>query len=333
MIKLWNKIIKENPRLERWDGMMRKMSLPGLDGVAVLDVYKFFSFEIKKNSLNLRARAIAFSFFLSLFPAILFILSLVPFILSFYGKVDMDTYVQNLLKSVTPSPDVFKFLWNFVHPILIEVAHKRPSLLTGTFLLTMFLSSNGVVAMMNSFDKSYDHYHQRTALMTRLVALKISMLLVALFIFSFVFVILGQNLLSWVFDLLHIHDKFTKALFTFVRFVSILLLFFFSISLIYYYGPATKKKYRFISTGSTIATVLSILASFGFSYYLNHFGRFGKLYGSIGTVMIILIWMNINAFVLLIGYEINAAIYYHHSIKQQHGEEPDEKRDEARQKL
>ncbi|MCW3128188.1 MAG: ribonuclease [Bacteroidetes bacterium] len=321
MIKLWKKLVRKNPHLEEWDQWMRTMTLPGLDGVAVFDVYKFFNYEIKKNSLNLRARAIAFSFFLSLFPAILFVISLVPFILSFYHKVDIDSYVQNLLRSVTPSPDVFKFLWNFIGPILKEVIHKRPSLLTGTFLLTMFLTSNGVVAMMHSFDKNYDHYKRRSALNTRFVALKISMLLVALFIFSLVFVVLGQNLLSWVFELLHIHDKFTRTLFTFIRFISIVLLFFFSISLIYYYGPATKKKYRFISTGSTIATVLSILASVGFSYYLNHYARYSKLYGSIGTVMIILIWFNINAFVLLIGYEINAAIYYHHSIKQRNTEE------------
>jgi membrane protein len=98
----------------------------------------------------------------------------------------------------------------------------------------------------------------------------------------------------------------------------IILLSLFSISLIYYYGPAVKKKYRFISTGSTLATVLSILTSVVFAYYLNHYARYSKLYGPIGTVLAILIWLNLNALVLLIGYEINVAIYYHRSIKQTH---------------
>lgn len=324
MIKLWKKLVAKNPHLEEWDTWFKTVSLPGLDGVAVADVYKFFIFEIRKNSLNLRARAIAFSFFLSLFPAILFILTLVPFLFQFYGKVGIDDYIQNLLRSVAPSPDVFKFLWNFVGPILKEVSSKRPSLLTGTFVLTLFLTSNGVVTMMHSFDKGYDHYVRRNPLKTRFIAIQISLLLVALMIFSFIFVVVGQSLLTWVFDVLHIRDQFTKFLFTFIRFVTIVLLFFFSISLIYYYGPATKKKYRFISTGSTIATVLSIVASVGFSYYLSHFSRYGKLYGSIGTVMIILIWLNINAFVLLIGYEINAAIYYHHSIRQRGQQEAEQ---------
>ncbi|MGG2305142.1 YhjD/YihY/BrkB family envelope integrity protein, partial [Salmonella enterica] len=88
--------------------------------------------------------------------------------------------------------------------------------------------------------------------------------------------------LEWFFKFIHITNKFTKSLFAFINYVSIILLFFFSISLIYYYGPATKTKYRFISTGSTLATVLSILTSIGFSYYLNHYARYNKLYGPIG---------------------------------------------------
>lgn len=318
MKKLWKKILRQNPHLEAWDQWLHVFTLPGLDGVAVYDVYKFFMFEIRQNSLSIRSRAIAYSFFLSLFPAILFIFSLVPYILGFYDPDNVNSYIIGLVKSISPSQDVFKFLWAQIGPLVTEFTHRRPSVLTGTFLLTLFLSSNGVVAMMNSFNKTYDTHHKRSAIMTRLVALKISVLLVVLFTFSIVLIILGQNILEWVFTLLHIHDSFTRMLFIFIRYVSIILLFFFSISLIYYYGPAVKKKYRFISTGSTIATVLSILTSIVFSYYLNHFARYSKLYGPIGTVLAILIWLNLNAFVLLIGYEINVAIYSNRSIKQKH---------------
>ena len=318
MKKIWKKILRQNPHLESVDDWLHVFTLPGLDGVAVYDVYKFFTAEIRQNSLSVRSRAIAYSFFLSLFPAILFIFSLVPYILSFYDPDNVNNYITSLVKSISPSTEVYKFLWNLIGPLVKEFTHRRPSVLTGTFLLTLFLASNGVVAMMNSFNKTYDTHHSRNFFTTRLVALKISLLLVALFIFSIVLIILGQNLLEWTFSMLHIHDSFTRMLFTFIRYVSIVLLFFFSISLIYYYGPAVKKKYRFISTGSTVATVLSILTSIVFSYYLNHFARYNKLYGPIGTVLAILIWLNLNAFVLLIGYEINVAIYYHRSIKQKH---------------
>ena len=320
MGKIWRKIVYANPHLEVWDEWMRVFTLPGLDGVAVFDVYKFFSFEIKQNSLVVRARAIAYSFFLALFPAILFIFSLVPFVLSFYDASDVDAYITHLIQSISPSPDVYKFLWGFIGPLIKEFTNKRPSLLTGSFLLTLYLMSNGVLSLMSSFDKTYENYTRRSFFMKQYVAMKISVLLVALFMFSILMVVMGQNVLEWFFNLIHITNKFTKALFAFTNYVSIILLFFFSISLIYYYGPATKTKYRFISTGSTLATVLSILTSMGFSYYLNHYARYNKLYGPIGTVMAIMVWLYLNAFVLLIGYEINAAIYHHRSIKQKHGD-------------
>ena len=316
MKKLWKKILDENPHLEQWDKWAHQFTLPGLDGVAMYDVFSFFSEEIKKNSLAARSKSIAFSFFLSLFPALLFIIGLIPYLLILFDMGDVNLYMKGLVKSISPSPDVFKFLWDFISPVIKEVTRKRPSLLTTTFLLTMFLMSNGVVAIMTSFDKTYENYQKRNGFQTRLVALKISILLVLLFIFSVVFVVMGEDILQWIFRALQIKNGFTKFLFVFIRYSSILLLFFFSISLIFYYAPATKKKYRFISTGATITTILSVLTSLGFSYYLTHFARYGKLYGPIGTVMIIMIWLQLNAFVLLVGYEINAAIYFHHSIRQ-----------------
>ena len=318
MNKLWKKIVHQNPHLEPLDKWLHVFTLPGLDGVAVYDVYRFFIHEIKRNSITIRSRAIAFSFFISLFPAILFIFSLVPFILGFYDPDNVNKYITGLIHSISPNQEVFKFLWDQIGPLVKQFTHKSPSLLTGTFLFTLILISNAVVAMMSSFDKTYDDYHRRNALMTRLVAMKISILLIGLFIFSIVLIVLGRNLLDWLFMLLHIHDSFTRVLFTLIRFLSIIMLSFLSISLIYYYGPAVKKKYRFISTGSTLATVLSILTSMVFSYYLNRYARYNKLYGSVGTVLAILIWLNLNALVLLIGYEINVAIYYHRSIKQKH---------------
>jgi membrane protein len=316
MSKIWQRVLNSYPHLEEWDARMRTWTMPGLDEVPLYDVYKFFIKEVRGNSLTLRSRAIAYSFFLSLFPALLFVFSLVPYILSFYNPDEVNSFIAGLVKSVSPSPDVYKFLWGFISPLIREFSNKHPSVLTGTFLLTLYLTSNGVVAMMSSFDKTYDNYKKRNTIMTRLVALKISILLVTLLICSMLLVVMGEDLLQWIFKHLQIKNVFTKGLFSLVRYASIIMMFFFSISFIYYYGPATKKKYRFMSTGSTIATVLSILTSIAFSYYLSHYARYNKIYGPIGTVIVIMIWLNLNAFVLLIGYEINAAIYYHGSLRE-----------------
>jgi membrane protein len=167
-----------------------------------------------------------------------------------------------------------------------------------------------------SFDKSYDHYKKRNAIQSRLVALKITSLLIVLFIFSFSLIIIGRDTLAFIFDVLKIKNAFSYFLINIVRYLLIGTMFFLSISLIYYYGPATKKKYKFISTGATVATILSILVSIGFSYWVNNFNKLNLIFGSIGTIMLLMIWLNVNAFVMLIGYEINASIYYNRTLRQ-----------------
>jgi len=316
--KVWEKILRENPHLEKWEEKMKEITLPGLDGVPLYRVAQFFISEIKSNSLAMRSKSIAYSFFLSLFPALVFIFTIIPYALVLINFPDLDVYILKTIKDISPSPEIFKFLKSFIEPLLTDLTrNKRPSLLTTTFLLTIFLTSNGVVAMMSSFDKTYEHYKRRNAIQTRIIALKITFLLVFLFTFSMVLVVAGQDILELIFGYVNLKNGFTNFLLNFLRYSIIILLFFFSISLIYYYGPATKKKYRFISTGATVATFLSIMASIGFSFYVKNFIKLNSLFGSIGTVMILLIWMNLNAFVLLIGYEINAAIYYHKQTRKE----------------
>ncbi len=312
MKKIWAKILLENPHLEKWDTWLRRFTLPGLDGVPVSRILEFFLNEMKTNSISTRSKSIAYSFFLSLFPALVFVFTLVPYFLSMINFTDLDVYLLGLIKDVSPSEEIYKFLKTFLEPLIRDLTkHKRPSLLTSTFILTIYLTANGVVAMMSSFDKSYGHYTKRNAFQKYYVALKITFLILILFTFSILLIVAGHDILQYILNLLSIRDVFVNILLNIIRYSVIILLFFFSISLIYYYGPATKKKYRFVSTGASVATFLSIVASIGFSYYLNNFIKLNTLFGSIGTIMVMLIWLNINAYVLLIGYEINAAIYYH----------------------
>ncbi len=309
----WAKLAERYPFLIDALVKAKTFTLPGFDGIAVYEVYKFFIAEIRANSLPTRSKAIAFSFFLAIFPALVFVFSLIPYLPYFN---DMDVKIMEFLRQVLPNKETFTFIQSFLEPLLRDLAkHKRGGLLTGSVLLVLFLTSNGVMAMMSSFDKSYDHYKKRNAIQSRLVALQITMLLVILFIFSLGLIILGQDLLAFVFDVLRIKSKFTHLLLNLIRYILILLMFFFAISLIYYYGPATKKKYKFISTGATVATVLSILVSFGFSYWVSNFNKLNVIFGSIGTIMLLMIWLNLNSFVLLIGYEINASIFYNTSLR------------------
>jgi membrane protein len=308
MKKLWKKLKQRFPFLIVWERKAKRVTLPGLEGIPVLEVYRFFIAEIRANSLPTRSKSIAFSFFLAIFPALTFVFSLLPYLPYFS---DLDTNVLNFLKQVLPNKESYNFIRSFIEPLLKDLAkHKRGGLLGGSVFLVLFLTSNGVLAMMNSFDKSHDHYRKRNAFQSRYVALKITFLLFFLFIFSIAMIVLGQELITLFCSWLHIQSKFTHLLLDMLRYALTILMFFFSISLIYYYGPATKKKYKFIYSGSTVATVLSVLVSVGYSYYVSNFSKLNVIFGSIGTIMLLMIWLNINAFILLIGYEINASIYF-----------------------
>lgn len=313
MLKIWAQLAERYPFLIDLVIKFKTLTLPGFDGIPVYDVFQFFIAEIRANSLPNRSKAIAFSFFLAIFPALTFIFSLIPYIPYFSN---MDVSILRFLKQVLPNKETFEFIKSFIQPLITDIAkHKRGGLLTGSIIMVIFLSSNGVMAMLSSFDKSYDHYKKRNGIQSRIIALKITFLLVVLFIFSITLIIMGQEFFGLFFSLLGIKNTFTHFLIYFVRYILIVLMFFFAISLIYYYGPATKKKYKFISTGATVATGLSILVSFGFSYWVSNFSKLNVIFGSIGTIMLLMIWLNINAFVLLIGYEINASIHYNTTLR------------------
>jgi len=322
MKELWARLAERYPFLIDLVVRLKTFTLPGFDKIPVYDVVRFFVAEIRGNSLGTRSKAIAFSFFLAIFPALTFVFSLIPYIPYLN---DLDVYIMNFLREILPDKDIYNFISSFTEPLLTDIAkHKRGGLLTGSVVLVIFLTSNGVMAILSSFDKSYDYYKKRNALQSRYIALKITFLLILLFIFSLILIILGQDFLAVILDALHIKSKVTQFLIGLLRYVLLILMFFFALSLIYYYGPATKNRYKFISTGATVATILSLVVSFGFSYWVSNFNKLNVIFGSIGTIMLLLIWLNINSFVLLIGYEINASIHYNASLRTKELEVKDE---------
>jgi len=309
MKSLWKKLTHRYPSLKKIESKARKLSLPGLDGVPLWDVLQFFIEEIQRSSLTIRARAIAFSLFLALFPAIIFFFSLLPYL----PMSEIADQSRNLIQQVLPKGVLLDFINNTITDLL---ERKKPGTLTFSFLFSLFFTSNGVLAMMAGFDKSYDDYKKRNALHTRLVALQITIILALLFVFSATLIVAGDSLIQLLLSYLNILNHFSGFLFNLLRYAIIILTFFYAISLIYYFGPARTEKFKIITTGSTLTTFLSILTSIGFSYWVQNFNQFNSLYGSIGTIMVLMIWFNLNALIILIGYEINVAIYRTKKIKQ-----------------
>ena len=286
----------------------RRFTFPGLDGVAFYDVLLFFINELKDRTLVTRAQAIAFSFFLAVFPFILFAFTLIPYLPIPHLRNDLIQIVNE----IAPNERALDYLKVTVIDV---IKNPRFGLLSIGFISAIYLSTNGVITMMRSFDKNHDIYYRRSFLKERYIAFKLTLLLFLLFAASIVIIIVGSILFNWLMTHFWFLDNFSKFIVLILRYLIIFLLFLYAISLIYYEGPAVAEKWKFITPGSLIATILSITISIGFSYYVKNFGNYNKIYGSLGTIIILQIWFYLNSLVLLIGFEINSSIYYNKSLK------------------
>ncbi len=177
------------------------------------------------------------------------------------------------------------------------------------FFLALIFSTNGLASMMSAFDATVNSIYRRSWLSQRFAA--ILMLLVLSFLLTLAIALLtgGQVVIQYLEDHFILHDRFTVYLITFGKWVVIIALFFFAYSFLYYMAPAKKSKWRFISAGGTLSTILSIFVFVGFTYYINNFSQYNKLYGSIGTLLIILLLIYVMSLILLVGFELNASIH------------------------
>ncbi len=296
-------------------------SLPGFFSVPIYDVLVFVYNETRRVALFTRANAIAFSFFLSLFPALLSLFTLIPFLLDIATNYvpeleNFNSILYEEIKRVMPG-QAGDVVFSFVQDITNQ---PRVGLLSFGFLLSIYFSSNGMLAMMQSFEKSYSMtFRRRSGLKKRLVAIVLVGILGVLLFASVIFIILGNIILDWLSALINWSVLETLAV-DLLRWLAILALYYVAIGILYRYGAATYRRFSMFSPGVTLASGLSILTSVAFSVYVDEFNRYdtyAKFYGSIATVIIVMLWMQLNALILLIGFELNASIAINRDLKQQ----------------
>jgi membrane protein len=282
----------------------KRITLPFFDGVPLYSVAIFFWRSIVDGSITTRASAIAYSFFLALFPAIIFLFTLIPYI----PIRNFQTELFQLIQSVVPA-STFKAIESTVVDI---ISRPRGGLLSLGFLMAVIFATNGISSIMAAFDATVHSIHRRTWLGQWLISVVLLAILLLLLALAISLVTGGQALLKYFEDHFQMFDWFTHFLLSVSKWVIIVALFFFAYAFLYYMAPAKKTKWRFISAGGTLATLLSIVALFGFTYYVRNFSQYNKLYGSIGTLLIILFLIYIMALIMLIGFELNASIYQAH---------------------
>lgn len=277
--------------------------LPGFGGVPLFDVVNFFIRQVQTIGMTERASAIAFNFVMAIPPAIIFLFTLIPYLpITQSFQLELYSLIRDVIPGEKDNAVLIGFLQDFIN-------NPRNGLLSLGFVLSLYFSSNAMMGIMRSFDKNYAGFTKRKGFSRRVVALKITGLLYLIVFASLGTLIARDVVLKW----LGIDNEWIISLIMNLRWFVIVLLFFFCISFIYRHAPSVQKKWRLINPGSILATFLMLLMTLALSWWVSHFAHYNQLYGSIGTVLIIMVLIFINSLILLIGFELNVSIYSLHS--------------------
>lgn len=282
----------------------KQIVLPGFEGVPLYDSFIFFFRQINRVGITERAAAISFNFVMALPAACICLVTLVPYLpVSDLFKEELVLLIRDF------SPN--KSVYNLAHSFLDDYFDKpRGGLLSFGFLLVMFYASNAMLGVIHTFDKSIYQYDTKSNfLRQRWRALKLTLIVLGLTI-GVVLVLIGQG---YLFELILKWLKIEGSGVVWIRILRWIVsvgLFFYGIALIYKFGPSVKKRWHTFSPGAIVATGLTILTTYSFAFWVNHFSSYNKIYGSIGTVLILMLLIYINSLILLIGFELNVSITY-----------------------
>lgn len=283
--------------------------LPGFEGVNLYAVVQFFYKQMQTVGITERASAVAYNFIMAIPPSFLFLFTLIPQ-LPFVSKRDIKEQLHGLIYEMVPAKVHNANLIRFVDSFLDDA---KIGLLSIGLVAALFFASNGMMGLMRSFNKNYIGFQRRTGLQERWMAIRLTVLIFSLVLGCLLLLITQGAMLKWF----GIQSAGWRTVIGYVRWIFILGLVFYSIAFIYKFAPAVQKRWQLSSPGAILATCLSVLSTLGFSYFVNQFGRYNALYGSIGTIMVLMVLIYINALVLLIGFELNVSIK---SLKTIHSE-------------
>lgn len=293
-------------KILRW---MKQSSLPGFGGIPAYDVLAFVIRETGKDDITTRANSAAFSFFLSIFPSLLFLITLLPY-------YPFGQEILALLEYELP-----KFLPGMVGDFIIDSIQDlkvpRGGLLSFGIIAALYFASNGMDSLFRGFEKyNVAAFRKRSWWERRLVAITMTLVLYFLLLATILLLIVGEYTVDLMIINLNL-GVFSHILITLFRYVLVLGILFLGISVIYKYGPAQKKRTKLFSPGALLATLFCILSTAGFGFFIDNYSQYNQLYGAISALIIAMLWIQIICFVILIGFELNASVAvgkYHQEI-------------------
>lgn len=290
---------KKKALADWWKRKVKAVVLPGMEGLTLYDLLVIFYGGIVKGTFSTRASAIAFSFFMAVFPFLLFMLNLIPFI-TFIDDFQIEFLV--FMDSLLP-PETTVFFNDIFEDI---AANRRGGLLSFVFLLSIILMANGVNAIFTGFEFSYHTKVNRSIIRQYFIALGVSIILAFLLLTTVVVTIY----LTYVVEDLKTVGVVTNGviLANVGRYVLFVMMIYIGVATLYYYGTREGKLSRFFSVGALFSTILIIVMTYLFGIYIENFSSYNELYGSIGALLILMIYIWINSNILLLGFELNASL-------------------------
>lgn len=288
---------------------LKKIRFHKYENVSLYKLVKIFSRNLHRDEIVDRSHGVSFNFILAIFPAVIFLFTLIPYVTTYFPKVN-DQSIMNFLGDLMPAS-----MYDVISSTVLDIiSNQRGGLLTFGFLFSLYLSTNGMMALMRAFNSCYKTTEKRSGLKMRMVATLLTINMAVVLLLAVVLLIVAEFVLDYINVNMHEFqgldlNSYTVYLILILRFLIIFVVFFMAISCIYYFGPAIHYNWRFFSIGSLLATMLCLAVSYGFSYYITNFATYNKVYGSIGVLIALMIWVQLITLVLLIGYEVNASIH------------------------
>ena len=282
---------------------LKAIKPPGFYGFSIYDLLEMYMIGLIKGALTSRAGSISFSFFMALFPFLLFILNLIPFIdmISFIKIDNFDQTFLNYIELFLP-PET----QNFFADIFEDIRNKpRGGLLSSVFLLSIFLTANGISSIFSSFEESYHVTFSRNFFKQYLLSAGVSVILAVLSLLAVImFFYFEFYILNNLGSLIPSEIRWTRiGQFTFFG-----LFVYLTVNILYFFGTIEGRKNQFFTPGALMTTLLFFLTTYGYGIYIENFSNYNQLYGSIGALLIFLLYIWINSNMLLLGFELNATL-------------------------
>jgi len=257
---------------------------------------------IRDDDLIGRASGLAFNFLLAFFPLMLFVLSLFSMFAS--RSLQLETSFMLYCSKILPL-SAFELLRQITSELSLETDGGK---LTVSIALALWFASGGVSSMISALNATYRVPDTRSWLRIRLTALGLTLVLAFLLLFAMFTVLIGTRLVDWLGAVLNLETT-SVLLWKAIQWPAALMFLMASFSLIYYFGPdLPHKRWHWITPGSLVGVLLWLAASWGFRLYLRYFNTYSASYGSLGAVMILLVWMYVAGLAFLVGSEIDAEI-------------------------